>query len=234
MIRTAKGVALHDLSFWAGVLPLLEGLPRVMKDYERAFGRPVPLPPGVEADQALHDATLVRLVEMYSPNDLSAVPEFSIEILVRTGPLDGLTSSERPNWHDSPPHDRMAANLISLLAPHATEESQPQIEVPIPGCGVVLGGSCDLVWSEELVEVKLTAALPSLRDVRQLLVYAGLLHLSGTDAPVHGMVANPRLGVAAEFDINELLSMSGGVDLDEFASRLADFLVDSQVSTAAQ
>jgi hypothetical protein len=101
------------------------------------------------------------------------------------------------------------------------------VKVPIAGCGVVVGGSCDIVWHPLLVELKLTAKQPALRDVRQVLIYAGLLHLSQAPTPEIGIVANPRLGVAVEFELGELLLMTGGLRIDEFSSRLGDFLVSS-------
>lgn len=202
MIREAKGVAIHDLSFWSTTLPLLDGLPRVIREYQITFGRYVPLVLTSQSGRDLHEQTLARMVGQW-----------------------GSPPAAR-SWD---PAEIMGRSLLELMAERAVS-GPPKINESIAGCGSVVGGSCDLLWQPWIVELKLTAKEPGLRDVRQVLVYAGLLYLAVSEAVQFGLVANPRLGVAVEFEINELLLMTGGLDLDGFASRLGDFLVTSAQS----
>jgi hypothetical protein len=204
MIREAKGVAVHDLSFWADTLPLLEGLPRVISDYRFECGEPVRLRLTADTGRELHDKTLERFAD-----------------LTRQGSDLGRPSGTAV--------DRLAWNLTTAMRGRTTIGT-PETNVPVPGCGIVLGGSCDLVWLPFLVELKLTAKEPNVRDVRQVLVYCGLLELSGIGTATKGIVANPRLGLLVEFDIAELLLMTGGLRIDEFASMLGSFLVSAGLS----
>jgi hypothetical protein len=203
VIREAKGVALHDLSFWSDTLPLLDGLPRVIREYQRNFSPVVPMSLDTRTGRLLHDSALSSFMDRVS----------------RGAPA---TNPTRPG--------HLGEALFELLAA-TSHPGRPSINVPITGCGVVIGGSCDLLWQPHLVEVKLTRTEPALRDVRQVLMYAALLHLAARAEGVDtGIVANPRLGVAVEFSIDELLMMTGGLTMDEFASRLAQFLVSAAQS----
>lgn len=203
MIREAKGVAVHDLSFWSSTLPLLDGLPRIIRDFQRDFASEVPLSLDAESGRLLHDEVLDRF-----------------EARVSSAPT---RTQLRP-----PVAERLARSLVALMAGRATT-AEAHVNEAIAGCGVVIGGSCDLLWPPYVVELKLTAKEPGLRDVRQVLVYAGLLYVDRGLVSEYGIVANPRLGLALEFSIEELLLMTGGLVLDQFASHLAQFLV-----TAAQ
>jgi hypothetical protein len=198
MIREAKGIAIHDLSFWSDTLPLLDGLTRILREYRRSLGMYVYLSITASTARIIHDETLDRFIALMRGDEPSE---------------DRVV-------------DRLADGLLAMMVERGLEGS-PAVNVPVSGCGIVIGGSCDLLWYPVLLELKLTAKEPSLRDVRQLLVYAGLIHLSHARAPSVGIVANPRLGVYVEFDLGELLMMTGGLTLDEFSGRLADFLVSS-------
>jgi hypothetical protein len=203
VIREAKGVALHDLSFWSSTLPLLDGLPRIIREYEHQYSRGVYLRLDAVSGRQLHDETLRSFASAASGEGL-------------------------PTWPRATVAERLGSSLFALMTDKPTTVP-PQINQPIAGCGVVIGGSCDLLWPPYVVELKLTGKAPGVRDVRQVLVYAGLLHLDRGLSAVHGVVANPRLGTALEFEIDELLLMTGGLALNDFAAELAQFLV-----TAAQ
>lgn len=202
MIREAKGVAIHDLSFWDTTLPFLSRLPRVIKRLQ------VPLGPGfwmrLTPDQgaALHDETLAAFHDIMIGQATGEGSDGALE---------------------------MASALASFMSGREVE-GDPEIDVAVPGCGVVTGGSCDILWKPYVVELKLTAKDPALRDVRQVLVYAALLRISGLESPRAGLVANPRRGLAVEFDIEELLLMTGGVSANDFSNALSDFLVSAGTS----
>ena len=199
MIREAKGVALHDLSFWSSTLPLLDGLPRVMKEYSHEYGPPVYLRLESAEGRQLHEQTLDKFAEAVSGAQLPAFPLAT-------------------------PADRMASSLLDLMRSKESR-GRPRINEPISGFGAVIGGSCDLLWEPYVVELKVTAKRPGVRDVRQALVYAGLLNLDRGLNAEYALVANPRLGVALDFEISELLSMTGGLSLADFAAELGTFLV---------
>lgn len=199
VIREAKGVAIHDLSFWAQTLPLLDGLPRIIRYYQHEFGPAVPMRLEPTTSLAIHNETLQVFASPYSGDVQQEPPSNST---VR----------------------RLAQSLTVLMSAKATR-GEPRTNVPIPGCGVVTGGSCDLLWEPYVVELKLTAKAPSTRDIRQVLVYVALLHAAGIARPSSGLVANPRLGLVLEFDVQELLLLTGGLTIDEFVSLLEDFLV---------
>lgn len=202
MIREAKGVALHDLSFWTFTLPLLDGLPRVIREYQRGIGRGISMTLDADSGRVLHDQALESIKLRGTRRDDSRLPLLA---------------------------QRAGAAVVEALAdePHP---GPPEINVPVPGCGVVLGGSCDLLWMPRLVELKLTNKEPGLRDVRQLLVYVALLHLSGAEVIEVCSVMNPRLGVSVDLEVEPLLMMTGGLTLDDFSTRLAQFLVQSAQS----
>jgi hypothetical protein len=199
VIREAKGVALHDLSFWAFTLPLLDGLPRIIREYQRNIGWAIPMTLDAESGRVLHDQVLVSVELRGAGGDDSHLPEKA---------------------------QRAGATIVEALADEA-HAGLPRINVPVPGCGVVLGGSCDLLWMPRLVELKLTNKDPGLRDVRQLLVYVALLHLAGVESIELCSVMNPRLGVSVDLEVEPLLLMTGGLTLDEFSTRLGQFLVQS-------
>ncbi len=201
MIRTAKGVALHDLSFWDDTLPLLARLPRAMKGYEREIGRPIDMHLDPESAGDVHDRVLSRVVALWGDRKF-------VDVRSR-----------------SPVEDRLAARICHELPYDSDYESIPSVLVAIPGCGVITGGVCDLIWASFVVELKLTLASPAVRDVRQALVYAALLRLAEGEGFSSEVVTvmNPRLGVAAELPIEEILSISGGLDLDSFTDKLSEF-----------
>lgn len=199
MIREAKGVALHDLSFWAYTLPLLDGLPRIIREYQRDIGWEIPMRLDAESGRVLHDQVLLSVELRGTGRDDSHLPERA----------------------------RRAGEAIVQALADETHAGPPRINAAVPGCGVVLGGSCDLLWPPRLVELKLTNKEPGLRDVRQLLVYAALLHLAGVVSIGVCSVMNPRLGVSVDLEVEPLLLMTGGLTLDEFSTRLGQFLVQS-------
>ena len=198
MIREAKSVALHDLSFWSPTLPLLDGFHRIIHHYHVELDTPIAMRLSLGTGRQLHDLVLSSLIEQW----------------------DGSSASSKRDERESV----LAGRVLSLMSKRRTQGS-PSINVPVPGCGVVVGGSCDLLWRPFLVELKLTKTGPNVRDIRQVLTYAALLYLSNLMTSERGLVVNPRLGVAVEFSVSELLLIAGGLDLDEFASRLSQFLV---------
>ncbi len=195
----AKAVAIHDLSFWSTTLPLVGGLQRVMRSYAAPCGTRVPMTLDSDRGRRVHDGIL----EAMSARNTD-------------GPPDGGVSPY--------PFSLLVDNLREALEARLPV-GEPRVEVPVPGCGVVTGGSCDLLWGHLLVELKLTAKDPSVRDVRQVLTYLGLMALSGWTLPTTGMVANPRRGILVEFNLAELLLATGGLSVSEFADRLGEFLV---------
>jgi hypothetical protein len=198
LIREAKGVAIHDLSFWSQTLPLLDGLPRIIRHYQVEFAPDILMSLEPAASLELHNETLRVFAQLNGQ------------------PIDGRPVS---------PIGRRLAQALAILMASKETVGDPSINVPILGCGVVTGGSCDLLWEPYVVELKLAAKVPSTRDIRQILVYVALMQTAGMARPTSGLVANPRLGLALEFNIEELLLMTGGLSADEFASLLADFLV---------
>ncbi len=200
MIREAKGVALHDLSFWSSTLPLLDGLPRIMRYYRIQLGPEIPMTIDAEEGRRLHDETL--------------------DLLAASDPAGDPTTDSA----------QMANSLRSLLRRFRDIDGDVGINVEIPGCGVVVSGSCDLLALPYVIELKLTNKEPGLRDVRQVLMYAALLYLSRGETISNLVVANPRLGVAVVFDLRQLLLMTGGLSLDQFSAQLSDFLVTSAQS----
>jgi hypothetical protein len=222
VIREAKGVAIHDLSFWSQTLPLLEGLPRIIREYQFSFGLGLALQLDPGSGQFVHDETLKYFGVLQSGKD---VPALRGELFfMYTDPVPPERTDVLTMYSAL-----LARNLRSLMDDR-DPVGDPEISVAVPGCGLVTGGSCDLIWDPYLVELKVTAKEPGVRDFRQLLMYAALMHIAGTEPPPNGIVANPRLGVAVQFNLAELLLMTGGLSLDEFASLLGNFLVREDVS----
>ena len=197
MIREAKGIAIHDLSFWSSTLPLLDRFHRVVHHYQIEYGHPIAMQLNSKSGRQLHNQVLDRMMEHWH---------------------DARASSSRKRL------DVLAKRLLAMMDEKETSGS-PEINVPLSGCGIVIGGSCDILWPPYVIELKLTKTAPGVRDVRQVLVYVALLYLAEVANIEWGLVANPRLGVAVEFEVRELLLITGGFDLDEFATRLGQFLV---------
>lgn len=200
MIRVAKGVALHDLSFWSSTLPLLDGFQRITKHYQYRFSYGMSMRLDARTGLTLHEETLEAFQRIHSRQPMNGAPPLSYRAQKLGSSLHGYLSEL--------PHD-----------------GAPAVNEAIVGCGIVNSGSCDLLWPPAVVELKLTAKEPGTPDVRQVLVYAALLYLDRSMRLERGIVANPRLGVALQFGLDELLAMTGGMDIDDFSERLADFLV---------
>jgi hypothetical protein len=190
-------VAIHDLSFWSATLPLLDGFTRVAHEYSHTFAPTLPMTLDSKTGSILHAKVLSEVKERWY------------------GP--------QPDRSDSDMAVSMAGSLIIHLKGLGAE-GDPQIEGRVVGCGVVVGGSFDLVVGSFLTELKLTAKRPNIRDMRQALVYAALMHLSGRPPMRSIVVANPRLGESFVIEIEDLLMMTGGLRISEFGDRLADFL----------
>ena len=101
----------------------------------------------------------------------------------------------------------------------------PRTEVQIPGCGVVDVAAADVIWGSHLMEMKLMAKPFTVREVRQALIYIGLLLIAGDKTIDFLVLANPRRAEVLRFELDELLEMCGGLTRDQFADELAGYLV---------
>lgn len=236
MIREAKGIAIHDLSFWSTTLPLLDGFPRIIGDYHVAFGDGLQLELDRESGTVLHQMTLDAVAELLAEPERTSFPASATPPPEPPNPFGPIGEASDPSaqaadfeHEDGLTYDweamQLAREMVSFLETHVGRD-EARTNVPIRGCGVVVGGECDLLWPPRVVELKLTASQPSLRDIRQVLVYAGLLRIAGDSSSELGVVINPRLGLAAQFELDEVLLLTGGLTLDEFAIRLEQFLTD--------
>ena len=238
-MRGAKDVALDDLSFWNEVLPALVHLHRVLPDYEVLYGPRVWL--------RFSAAELTRISELALQRvPLSEHREQSLDERT-TGPAHVNSARESADSEGTPgpatldvglPEittdtasselSRAANRVVESLqrfARHRSLSGAPQTEILIKGCGFVPDTSADVLWSGTLLEMKLTGKPISTRDIRQVLIYAGLLEIAGGPVPESIGVINPRWGMAVVADLTEILHLCGGISVSEYADELAGHLL---------
>jgi hypothetical protein len=95
-------------------------------------------------------------------------------------------------------------------------------EPPFPGCGIIDASKGDIIVSGVLFEVKAGDRLFRSIDVRQLIMYSALNHVSQRFRVEHLGLFNPRRGVSATFPVDDLCNeISGKRSVDLFSEIVA-------------
>lgn len=243
MTRGAKAVALDDLSFWHRILPALQHFHRIMPDFEREYGMPVGLPYDAATLTVISDASL-RLLERPNTDSESAlgcVPTGTLPALRQPPAEDRLDMALRrlkgAEGDQSRPDNAgeqwslvlaMEAIRVVVSIGQAADVSglagTPQTEVSVPGCGEVEAASIDIVWGDALLEMKVTKSPQTTRDLRQVLMYAGLRLIGNESPPLRIGLVNPRRGWLMLVELSELLTLCGGLSLADYRDELAAHL----------
>jgi len=151
-------------------------------------------------------------------------------VLVRTsgqlrdhGYAEDLTSAEIADAREQ--HERM---MCVFTADVSIDEVAP--EPVFPGCGFIDTCSGDVLVSTTLFEVKAGDRLFRSIDVRQLVTYAALNLVSRPHEICKLGLFNPRVGIRAALDINELCFEVSGKDAITLLSEIVVAISSGETS----
>lgn len=106
--------------------------------------------------------------------------------------------------------------------------AKPKMFVLVPGAGIIDACEVDAVDVDAVFEIKAGNRNCRSEDIRQALVYAALLELSGQVSQVKTIeVLNPRLGWRVTSGTDSLLELAGGKDWGSFRGEFENYIVDT-------
>lgn len=104
------------------------------------------------------------------------------------------------------------------------------VEPVFPGCGMIDTSKGDLIASNILYEVKAGDRLFRSIDVRQLIMYSALNHISKSFRIERLGLFNPRVGISATIPIDDLCLEISGKNSAELFSEIAAVVSSGEVS----
>jgi hypothetical protein len=104
------------------------------------------------------------------------------------------------------------------------------VEPVFPGCGVIDTSKGDLIASNVLYEVKAGDRLFRSIDIRQLILYSTLNHISGSFKIERLGLFNPRIGISATIPMDDLCFEISGKNSAELFSEIAAVVSSGDVS----
>lgn len=104
------------------------------------------------------------------------------------------------------------------------------VEPVFPGCGIIDTSRGDLIASNVLYEVKAGDRLFRSIDVRQLILYSTLNHISRSFRIERLGLFNPRIGISATIPIDDLCFEISGKNSAELLSEIAAVVSSGDVS----
>jgi hypothetical protein len=104
------------------------------------------------------------------------------------------------------------------------------VEPVFPGCGIIDACKGDLIVSDVLFEVKAGDRLFRSIDVRQLIMYSTLNHISKRFRIERLGLFNPRIGVSATISIDDLCIEISGKNSTELFSEITAVVSSGEVS----
>jgi hypothetical protein len=104
------------------------------------------------------------------------------------------------------------------------------LEPTFPGCGIIDASKGDLIVSNVLFEVKAGDRLFRSIDVRQLIMYSMLNHISKGRAIERLGLFNPRIGVSATISIDDLCFEISGKNSTELFSEIIAAISSGEIS----
>jgi hypothetical protein len=104
------------------------------------------------------------------------------------------------------------------------------VEPVFPGCGIIDASKGDLIISDILFEVKAGDRLFRSIDVRQLIMYSALNHISKSFRIKRLGLFNPRIGVSATIPIDDLCFEISGKNSTELFSEITAVVSSGEVS----
>ena len=125
---------------------------------------------------------------------------------------------------------RLARNLYRYFVDRA--KSEPIIVFPpIAGCGLIDACEGDVIVGRRLYEVKAVDRNYRAIEVRQLLTYCALNHVSG-ESHLDGVgLLNPRRGTCVELDLDELCRDVSGESPAALFSEIVEFATSAETSS---
>jgi hypothetical protein len=104
------------------------------------------------------------------------------------------------------------------------------IEPAFPGCGIIDACKADLIVSNILFEVKAGDRLFRSVDIRQLIMYSSLNHISKRFRIDRLGLFNPRVGVSATIPVDDLCLEISGKQSTELFSEIAAAISSGEMS----
>jgi hypothetical protein len=104
------------------------------------------------------------------------------------------------------------------------------VEPVFPGCGIIDTGRGDLIASNILYEVKAGDRLFRSIDIRQLIMYGTLNHISKSFRIERVGLFNPRIGISATIPIDDLCFEISGKNSAELFAEIAAMVSSGEVS----
>jgi hypothetical protein len=225
---SAERFAVTSGSYWSGIFPRLEHFVRISNTGPRIFDFPIDLiSPGQRHSFISETAFLMWKSMMIDGVDLdthtaqaSARDRLSaVSRQVSLGP--DLTNDERGEA------DVLAGRLLHYFKA-IKNLSNVEIDLRLPGCGPISGGSPDLlavdnsygVGVQVMAEVKTVNRKFRSADLRQLIIYLVLHFAKYGYAPSVVMVVNPLLGRSLEIGVDDLFEFTSGRPSREVISEL--------------
>lgn len=109
--------------------------------------------------------------------------------------------------------------------------ASPVMFIRVPGAGIIDSCDVDAIEDDAVFEIKAGNRLCRSEDIRQALVYAALLELSGQIRRVRDIqIVNPRLGWQVVSRVDSLLEMSGGKSWGLFRAEFENYVVEARHS----
>ncbi|WP_417739731.1 hypothetical protein [Rosistilla oblonga] len=235
MISERTFVSLHR-DFWRAVMPRSEHMTRLL-NASRTTLLPAYDGRSNSDNRGLINEAATRLTQsaLIQHCSISTLPADRKELVFseamqfierfRTGQdyhIDSLDKDEIDECNE------IAERLLEMFR---LIEVAPEMFVRVPGAGIIDACDVDAATTDTVFEIKAGNRNCRSEDIRQALVYAALLELSGQINQVRVVeVLNPRLGWRVSSNIDSLLEMSGGRDWASFRVEFENYIVETRHS----
>lgn len=124
-----------------------------------------------------------------------------------------------------------ADNISGRLIRFFTNNADPIVTRPqFPGCGYIDMSEGDVVFGSTLFEVKTVDRMLRSVDLRQLLTYSALNSASNSYQVDSIAVFNPRRGIYAQFELDELCLEVSGKPSNVFLSEIVETVSSGEIS----
>jgi hypothetical protein len=234
-MATAERFASRYASYWSALFPQLEHFVRVTNLGPKRLAPAIKISFPAER-QALVSETAFMLwsLDSYSAGARKRAAGHARERLSHLVPAEQLgVPLSADEWSVV---CKLAKRIVDYLGTEL-HLCSIVVEPQLPGCGVVSGGTPDMLGTVRIgekdlmavVEVKSVDRTFRGADFRQVAVYAALLFASGSEIPDLFVVLNPLRGTAVEIGTSEFFYDTAHARADEILQRLVAEWSDPQL-----